>query len=50
MLADKQYKALRVLRENPGITAMRFAALYYTEPTQQYLCFSTQDETEILIL
>ena len=37
MLTDKQYKALRVLQENPGITAMRFAALNYTEPRQQYL-------------
>lgn len=37
MLTVKQYKALRVLRENPDITAMRFAVLYYTEPSQQYL-------------
>lgn len=37
MLTDKQYKALRVLQEHTGITAMRFATLYYTEPRQQYL-------------
>ena len=37
MLTDKQAKAIRILRDNPYITANRFAMLYFDTPKHEYL-------------
>ena len=37
MLTDKQAKAIRILRDNPYITANRFAMLYFDTPEHEYL-------------
>ena len=37
MLTDKQYKALKVLSEHPGLTARSFAVRYYDGPDHEYL-------------
>lgn len=36
-LTPKQTKALAILREHPGVTAHGFAALYFTDPSQETL-------------
>ena len=36
-LTPKQAKALSILREHPGVTAHGFAALYFTDPSQETL-------------
>ena len=37
MITKKTYKALSILREHPGCTANTFAALYFTDPSQETL-------------
>lgn len=37
MLTDKQAKAIRILRDNPYITANRFAMFYFDTPKHEYL-------------
>ena len=37
MLTDKQAKAIRILRDNPYISANRFAMLYFDSPKHEYL-------------
>ena len=36
-LTPKQAKALAILQDNPGCTANTFAALYFTEPSREFL-------------
>lgn len=36
-LTPKQAKALAILRDHPGCTANTFAALYFTEPSREFL-------------
>lgn len=36
-ISDKQAKALKILTEHPGLSAMKFAAYYFDKPEQEYL-------------
>ena len=43
-LTPKQAKALAIIRDHPGCTANTFAALYFTDPSQEYLFTAVSDQ------
>ncbi len=45
-LTPKQRKALLILRDNPGLTANGFAALYFDTPETEYLHTAVSNQGE----
>lgn len=45
-ITPKTRKALEILRDNPGLTANRFAAKYFTDPEHEYLFTAVSNQGE----
>lgn len=43
-LTPKQERALRILRDNPGVTMTRFSYLYYEGTPQEYLLYAVSNQ------